>query len=177
MYLEVQLSSWQQRKELVGRVTPRRLPVISQTAEYALRAVVALGSQRGAQMTTRQIASRTLVPAGYLSKVLQALGRAGLVEGQRGAGGGFALARPQRGITVLDVINAVDPLQRIERCPLGRPEHQHKLCALHRRLDLGIALMEQIFGQTTIHELLDDEDPIRSLCEGATGAGRARVDH
>jgi Rrf2 family protein len=142
--------------------------MISQTAEYALRAVVALGSERGAQMTTQQIASRTKVPPGYLSKVLQALGRAGLVEGQRGSGGGFALARPQREITVLDVINAVDPLHRIERCPLGRPEHTHKMCPLHRRLDLGIALMEQIFAQTEIHELLDDEDPIRSLCAAAT---------
>jgi Rrf2 family protein len=116
-------------------------------------------------MTTQQIASRTRVPAGYLSKVLQALGRAGLVEGQRGLGGGFALARPMEEITVLDVINAVDPVQRIERCPLGRPEHQHRMCALHRRLDLGIALMEQVYGRTTIEELLDDSDPVRSLCE------------
>jgi Rrf2 family nitric oxide-sensitive transcriptional repressor len=148
--------------------------VISQTAEYALRAVVALGSRRGSQMTTQQIASITQVPAGYLSKVLQALARAGLVEGQRGLHGGFAVARPLGEITVLDVINAVDPLQRIDCCPLGRPEHAHRMCALHRRLDLGLALMEQVFSQTTISELLDDEDPIRSLCEAA-GSGRART--
>ena len=139
--------------------------MISQTAEYALRAVVALGSQRNGPMTTQQIAARTLVPAGYLSKVLQSLGRAGLVEGQRGQGGGFALSRPMQEITVLDVINAVDPVQRIERCPLGRPEHKHRMCPLHRRLDLGIALMEQVYSRTTIEELLYDSDPVRSLCE------------
>jgi Rrf2 family protein len=146
--------------------------VLSQTAEYALRAVVALGSSRGGPMTTQQIASQTRVPAGYLSKVLQALARAGLVEGQRGSGGGFLLARPVQDVTVLDVINAVDPLQRIEHCPLGRPDHKHRMCALHRRLDLGIAVMEQIYGQTTIDELLDDSDPVRSLCEVAGDAGR-----
>jgi Rrf2 family protein len=145
--------------------------VLSQTAEYALRAVVALGSSRGGSMTTQQIASQTQVPAGYLSKVLQALGRAGLVEGQRGSGGGFVLARPVHEITVLEVINAVDPLQRIERCPLGRAEHKHRMCALHRRLDLGLALIEQVFGQTTIDDLLDDSDPIRSLCEVAGDSG------
>jgi hypothetical protein len=75
-------------------------------------------------------------------------------------------------MTVLDVINAVDPVQRIERCPLGRPEHQHRMCALHRRLDLGISLMEQVYGKTTIEELLDDTDPGRSLCEVAVDTGR-----
>jgi Rrf2 family transcriptional regulator, nitric oxide-sensitive transcriptional repressor len=146
--------------------------VISQTAEYALRAIVALGSHRVGPLTTQQIAARTRVPAGYLSKVLQALARAGLVGGQRGLGGGFALARPLGEMTVLDVINAVDPVQRIERCPLGRPEHQDRMCALHRRLDLGISLMEQVFGKTTIEELLDDSEPDRALCQAVAEPSR-----
>ncbi|MHB1557499.1 MAG: RrF2 family transcriptional regulator [Isosphaeraceae bacterium] len=147
--------------------------MISQTAEYALRAVVALGLRRGGSLTTQQIASQTQVPAGYLSKVLQAMARAGLVEGQRGSGGGFVLARLPHEITVLDVINAVDPVRRIVRCPLDRPEHEHRLCALHRRIDLGLGVMEQIFSQTTIDELLDDADPVRSLCEVAGDLGPA----
>lgn len=147
--------------------------MISQTAEYALRAVVALGMRRGGSLTTQQIASQTRVPAGYLSKVLQALARTGLVEGQRGSGGGFILARPPHEVAVLDVINAVDPLRRIVRCPLDRPEHEHRLCALHRRIDLGLAVMEQVFGQTTIDELLDDADQVRSLCEVAGDSGCA----
>jgi len=51
--------------------------MISRTAEYALRAVIVLGSSPGSPLTTQQIAARTRVPSGYLSKVLQALGRAG----------------------------------------------------------------------------------------------------
>lgn len=50
----------------------------SQTAEYALRAVVWLASQPERALNTRQISAATQVPAGYLSKVLQALARAGL---------------------------------------------------------------------------------------------------
>lgn len=149
--------------------------MISQTAEYALRAVVALGSHRDGPLTTQQIAARTRVPAGYLSKVLQALGRAGLVGGQRGLGGGFLLTRPLGEVTVLDVINAVDPVHRIDRCPLGRAEHAQRLCALHRRLDLGISLMEQVYGRTTIEELLDEADPVHSLCEPAAGPARGRA--
>ncbi len=145
--------------------------MISRTAEYALRAMVALGSHRGRPLTTQQIAERTGVPPGYLSKVLQALARAGLVAGHRGLGGGFAPARPMGAITVLEVIHAVDPPHRVEHCPMGRPEHGLQLCALHRRLNLGVALLEQVYGQTTIEELLDESDPARALCmlAGETG--------
>jgi Rrf2 family protein len=151
--------------------------LISQTAEYALRAVVVLGSERDGPMTTRQIASRTRVPAGYLSKVLQALGRAGLVEAQRGLGGGFNLTRPLDELTVLDVINAVDPLKRIDHCPLGLIEHGQRMCALHRRLDEGIALMESHFEKTTIGRLVADQKPSKPLCKPAAidlGPGRTR---
>jgi Rrf2 family protein len=116
-------------------------------------------------MTTQQIASRTRVPAGYLSKVLQSLGRSGLVEAQRGLRGGFTLTQPLEDITVLDVINAVDPLKRIEGCPLGLLEHGLRMCALHRRLDDGIALIESLFGQTTIKQLVADRKPSQPLCD------------
>jgi Rrf2 family protein len=141
--------------------------MISQTAEYALRAIIALGSSLERPVTTRQIAAKTRVPAGYLSKVLQALGKAGLVEAQRGLHGGFTLARPLTELTVLDVINSVDPLKRIDRCPLGRKSHRQRLCSLHRRLDEGIALMEGLFGETTIAQLIAEHSAGRSLCESA----------
>ncbi|MEO6809766.1 MAG: Rrf2 family transcriptional regulator, partial [Isosphaeraceae bacterium] len=67
--------------------------MISQTAEYALRAIVFLGGHVGRPATTRQIAATTKVPVGYLSKVLQSLGKAGLVDAQRGLHGGYVLAR------------------------------------------------------------------------------------
>lgn len=141
--------------------------MISQTAEYALRAIVTLSTNSGQSLTARELANRTKVPASYLSKVLQALGRAGLVDSQRGINGGFTLAQPLEGVTVLDVINAVDPVKRIKRCPLGLSAHQGRLCPLHRRLDAGIALMEAHLGQTTIAQLIDEAGASRPLCQGA----------
>jgi Rrf2 family protein len=139
--------------------------VISQTAEYALRAVVFLGGQEGRPATTQRIASDTRVPAGYLAKVLQALGRARLVDAQRGLHGGYVLARPLDELTVLDVVNAVDPLKRIHHCPLGLERHRGNLCSLHRRLDQGIALIESYFEQTTVGQLLAEQGPSsHALC-------------
>ena len=127
--------------------------MISQTAEYALRAIVYLADQSDAPQTTQQIAEVTRVPAGYLAKVMQGLSRAGLVHAQRGLHGGFTLAVPSTQLTVLDVVQAVDPLRRIEHCPLGLKGHQ-SLCPLHRRLDNAVAMVEKALGASTIAELL-----------------------
>jgi Rrf2 family protein len=141
--------------------------MLSRTVEYALRAVVALGAARGDPLTTGQIAAQAQIPVGYLSKILQVLGRAGLVAAHRGPGGGFRLARPPGELTVLDVIQAVDPLQRIERCPLKLAAHEHRLCPLHRRLDAGIAQFEAFFGSLTLDQLVAEQDSSRSLCEAS----------
>lgn len=127
--------------------------MISQTAEYALRAIVYLADQNDAPRTTTQIAEITRVPAGYLAKVMQSLSRAGLVHAQRGLHGGFSLARPASELTVLDVVQAVDPLKRITHCPLGLEGHT-SLCPLHRRLDNAVAMVEEALRSSTIAELL-----------------------
>ncbi len=139
--------------------------MFSQTTEYALRAVVWLASQHDSPQTTRQIAATTRVPAGYLSKVLQALGRADLVNSQRGLYGGFTLTRPPNRISVLEVVNAVDPIHRIEQCPLGLKSHTAGLCPLHRRLDDAIAHIEKAFATSTIADLLTGASGLHPLCE------------
>ncbi len=130
--------------------------MISQTAEYALRAVVCLADRGGKPMVTPEIAAVTRAPAGYLSKVLQMLGRGGIVRSQRGLHGGFVLARPAADLTVLEVINAVDPVKRIHTCPLGLQVHGERLCPLHRRLDEVAAHTEAALGEFSIRDLLSE---------------------
>ena len=137
--------------------------MFSQTAEYALRAVVWLASHNDAPMTTSQIAQATQVPPDYLSKVLLALGRSGVVHAQRGKNGGFTLTTPADELSILDVINAVDPVQRILRCPLGLKGHE-QLCPLHRRLDDGLRQIEETFGSAMISEFSSDQLPVAPLC-------------
>ena len=142
--------------------------MFSQTAEYALRAIVVLANNDAKPWTAQDIAAQTIVPPDYLMKVLQALAKAGLVTAQRGRGGGFILTRPATAITVLDVITAVDPLRRIKHCPLGLKAHGTMLCPLHRKLDDAIRTVEEAFASTTIGDLLADPSPIRPLREGGS---------
>ncbi|HEY7120538.1 MAG TPA: Rrf2 family transcriptional regulator [Tepidisphaeraceae bacterium] len=138
--------------------------MISQTAEYALRAVCALAMHPGVPLITHRLAELTKVPPGYLSKVMQALVRAGLVSSQRGLGGGFALVRSPAEISVFDVVESVDPLQRIHTCPLGLAAHGVRLCPLHKRLDDAMRTVEEAFRQSTLAELLADPNPSVPLC-------------
>jgi len=85
--------------------------MMSQTAEYALLAVITLADQHPNPQPVGRVAAATNVPAGYLSKVLQKLARGRIVEARRGTRGGFVLAREPNEITALDVINAVSPLK------------------------------------------------------------------
>lgn len=139
--------------------------LFSQTAEYALRAAVWLASHMDQPQTNLQIARATKVPAGYLSKVLQALGRADLVNAQRGLHGGFTLARPPGEVSVLDVVNAVDPVQRIHTCPLGLASHGKNLCPLHRKLDNALLSIEESFASTSIEDLLKTPTGSKPLCD------------
>lgn len=135
--------------------------MFSQTAEYALRAVAFVAAHAPNACTTEQISQGTKVPAAYLSKVIQALGRGGVLLSRRGIGGGITLARGVEEVTILDVINAVEPVKRITHCPLGLAAHGVRLCPLHRRLDDALAQMEKAFGDTTLADLLADRDPAR----------------
>jgi Rrf2 family protein len=137
--------------------------MVSQTAEYALRAIVYLADQEVAR-TTMEIAKTTHVPAGYLAKVMQSLSRAGLVKSQRGLNGGFTLAHDPRELSILVVVNAVDPIQRIAECPLGIPSHGRRLCPLHHRLDEAAAMVEKAFSDTMVADLLAVPRERRPLC-------------
>jgi Rrf2 family nitric oxide-sensitive transcriptional repressor len=137
----------------------RRL--ITQTAEYALRAAVYLADQTEPR-TTNQIAKQTQVPAGYLSKVMQALGKAGIVRAQRGLHGGFLLATDAAELSVLEVVQSVEPVRRIHECPLGL--HGKNLCPLHRKLDDAAKMIEESFADTSIADLNNAPRSRKPLC-------------
>jgi Rrf2 family protein len=110
-----------------------RPPLLTTTAEYALRALVELASSPPAQaIRAADLAVRTSVPEAYLSKVLRRLVSKGFLHGTRGRGGGFMLARPATRITFLEVLTAVDSEPSSNRCVFGRPKCSDKNpCPLH----------------------------------------------
>jgi Rrf2 family protein len=133
--------------------------------EYALRAVVHLADHAPEGRTTEQIARATKVPPAYLSKVLQGLKRSGVVRSQRGVGGGVSLVKTPDKLTILEVVNAVDPIRRIRKCPLGLAAHGARLCPLHKRMDQALATVEDGFRDTTLAEILAEPTSRKPLCD------------
>jgi Rrf2 family transcriptional regulator, nitric oxide-sensitive transcriptional repressor len=85
------------------------LGVISQTAEYALRAMTCLAEVYGNALTTSEIAEKTGTPFGYLVKIMARLSHANLVTARRGRNGGFVLSSNPVNISMLDVLQITDP--------------------------------------------------------------------
>lgn len=139
--------------------------MISQSVEYALRAVVTIAQYHGHPCTVQQIAQIARIPAPYLSKLMRGLVRGKLVRSQRGIHGGFVLAKAAAELTLWDVVDAVEPFQRIRSCPLGIQSHALTLCPLHRRLDAAMAGVEEQFRGTTVADVLTDPSGASPLCQ------------
>jgi len=137
--------------------------MLSKTAEYALRVAVCL-AQSPDKLAADELAEVTKIPRRYLHKVVQDLARDGLVRSQPGPGGGYSIAKSPKQITILNVVNAVAPLERIRHCPLGLTSHT-RLCPLHRELDKVYAETEKAFARVTLDQLLRSTSAIVPLCE------------
>ncbi|MEM6855280.1 MAG: Rrf2 family transcriptional regulator [Planctomycetota bacterium] len=148
---------------------------MSNTVEYALRAVVWLSDHADQSHTSHSIAEATRMPSSYLSKILKSLSHAGIVTGQRGVNGGYTLNRDPNGLSILEVVNAVEPVQRIRACPLGLDNHGKNLCNLHRTLDDVMIDIEKAFANHTIGQMLTKPNRVKPLC-GVTVKGKKALD-
>lgn len=99
---------------------PRQPTLVPQTVEYALRAAAYLATRPDGQaLAADLLASETGIPVHYLSKVLRRLVEAEILVGQKGHGGGFALARAKGDIRMADILDAVGFLPRPATCAFG----------------------------------------------------------
>ena len=104
---------------------------ISAKADYAMRALLTLAAQpAGAPVKAEALARAQAIPLKFLENILVELRRAGLVVSQRGADGGYRLARPASEITAAQVIRSLEgPLAEVHgvrpeaACYEGAAEH------------------------------------------------------
>ena len=125
---------------------------ISEAASLALHTMALLASDSGSKRTTWEIAKILRVSEAHLAKVLQRLGRAGLVKSQRGPGGGFSLGRAPDAITLLDVYEATEGPWEPPACLLGRPACNGS-CILGGLLEQVGAEIRDYFAQTRLSDL------------------------
>lgn len=135
--------------------------MITKTGLHAVRAMAVLaklpdGVYAGAAHVAREISA----PPNYLGKLLQNLAREGLVESQKGLGGGFRLARAARDITLLDVVEPIEHLGRWSGCILGRAEcSEADPCVVHHKWKAVRDAYLRLLRGTTLANLVRHGEP------------------
>lgn len=106
---------------------------LSTRGQYGLRAMCVLGLGHGdGYLPLRVIADQEGISLQYLEQIFGELRRAGLVESERGARGGYRLARDPSQITVGDVVRTLEgPIAPVE-CLTGHEECERAECCLTR---------------------------------------------
>ena len=129
--------------------------MLSQTAEYALRAVLAIAAQpNGQPIGAARLATILRVPRNYLSKTLYQLARAGILDSTRGRRGGFRLATPAARISLLEIVGEFDDFLGQRRCLMGRPAcSDHSPCQAHERWKAVSEKAAEFFRETTVADL------------------------
>jgi Rrf2 family protein len=132
--------------------------MLSQTAEYALRATLYLARQPHGRPVTADVIARALgAPANYMAKTLNALARAGILTGLRGPTGGFRLVRDPAHLTVAEIAGTFDEPVAHPMCLLGgRPCSSAQPCEAHVRWTTVTDAMREPLRTTTVADLLRD---------------------
>jgi len=106
--------------------------MISRTSGYAIEALLVIARRDGRMTRATQLAKELAIPGNYLSKILNALTHAHILESERGPAGGFRLARPAAEISILDAVNVFEDTGSVRRCMLGRGRcGDDDACPLH----------------------------------------------
>lgn len=130
--------------------------MLSQTAQYALRTVVLIASDRSAgAVPVEGIAERLGVPRNYLSKTLHQLARAGVLHSTRGPRGGFRLAVPADRLRLAQVVQPFDDVAGERQCLLGRAVcSERTACHAHARWKATGEAVAAFFRDTTVADLV-----------------------
>jgi Rrf2 family protein len=134
--------------------------MITKTGVHAVSALAALAELRtGVFAGAGDIASAIGAPRNYLGKLLKTLADAGLVESQKGKGGGFRLTRSPTSISVFDAVEPIEHVSRWNGCFLGRGQcSEGAPCAIHGRWGRVRDVYLQFLKQTSIADLVAGAD-------------------
>ncbi len=132
-------------------------PLLSQSAEYALRAVLYI-AQEDMRLSAETVARTLDIPRNYLSKILHMLVREGVLESGRGRLGGFALALPAEELTLGRVVGPFEDHARRRVCLLEQAScSDAQPCEAHAQWRMLSGQVSSFFNDTTVSALLTSE--------------------
>ena len=137
---------------------------LTRAADYAVRVMIHLAARpTGERVSLPALAAATDAPDSFLSKVLQALSRAGLITSRRGQSGGFQISPPGRAASLRAVIEAIDGPICLNVCLVsGKSCHRKARCPAHPVWEQAQMAMLEVLSKAMIADLASQPLPSRS---------------
>ena len=134
---------------------------VSAKSDYALRALIELaGREDGGPVSAEELGRLQEIPHGFLQAILADLRRAGVVMSQRGQSGGWRMARAADGVSVADVIRAVDgPLVSVYGLRPESVSYNESADVLQHVWIAARTSLRDVFEQVSIQALADGALP------------------
>ncbi|MDX2231051.1 MAG: Rrf2 family transcriptional regulator [Leptolyngbyaceae cyanobacterium bins.349] len=132
--------------------------------EYALLALIELASHYASSepLQIRQISAQQQIPDRYLEQLLAALRRGGLVRSQRGAKGGYVLAREPWKINLLEVMTCLEGADSEPNDPEAHPKTVEHAVIYEVWTEANLAA-KVVLRQCTLQDLCEKRDARRQL--------------
>lgn len=146
-------------------------------ARYAVLAMADLAKESAtAAVPLPAIAERQSLPLSYLEQIFVALRRAGVVESARGRAGGYRLARSAAGISVADVMRAVDEDTEFTRCSVTDPRcSRDRPCLTHGLWDALTQSTSAFVASVSLEDILQGRFPAASISLNSAAPASSRV--
>lgn len=129
--------------------------LLSKRCEYGIRAVLYLATRAGnSYVPIREISERLGVSFHFLTKILQDLTDAGMMQSFRGPNGGVVLARPASQLSMAEIVQILEGPDLFEACILGLPNcGEARPCPMHQHWSGIRADLRQMFSGITVADL------------------------
>ena len=154
--------------------------IFSSSTEYAIRGLSELAARKAdGPIMLDDLVAGTGLPRDFVAKIFQKLVHAGILRSAKGRGGGFALARAQHEITLMDIVEAIEGPQLLDACVVGLERcNDHMPCAQH---DLYKPIRQRLKDYLRTTTLADMAASLRSKQAwrhggGVTGGGPVELD-
>jgi Rrf2 family protein len=141
---------------------------ISAKTDYAVRALLSLAARAPELVKVDAVVGEQQLPRKFVEAILGELRRAGIVRSQRGAEGGYALARPASEITMGAIIRAVDgPLAEVRGLRPNETSYEGVAQHLPEVWVAVRASLRRVLDETTLAQVLSGKLPahVRRMVE------------
>jgi Rrf2 family protein len=133
------------------------MKVLTKQSDYAIRALLALGSRNGTYISAKTISEEQDIPYQFLRRLLQDLIRTGLVVSKEGAGGGVKLGKEPQEIQVRDIIEIFQGRVQVSECMFRKQLCARRAsCVLRHEIMRIEQMVNEEFAKVTIGKLLND---------------------